>query len=146
MTFRLTEDQYLDHQARLRRCTEALSTSTVKAEQSLKPKPPTVTDKQKMLRKLLQQIRLGQLPDPVLEYRFHDTRKWRFDACWPEQLVAAEYEGGIWTGGSHTRGKRYQGDCEKYNAAQLMGFRVYRFTYDLVKSGYAFGVLEEALT
>jgi hypothetical protein len=57
-------------------------------------------------------------------------RRWRFDFAWPEQLVAVELEGGIWTGGAHTRGKHYQSDCEKYNAAALRGWRVLRYTTD----------------
>ena len=28
------------------------------------------------------------------EYRFHPTRKWRFDYAWPENKIALEVEGG----------------------------------------------------
>lgn len=62
------------------------------------------------------------------EYRFHPKRKWRFDAAWPEKMIAVEFEGGIWTGGRHTRGKGYENDCEKYNNALLLGWRVFRLT------------------
>ncbi len=47
-------------------------------------------------------------------------------------MVAVEIEGGIWTGGRHTRGKGYQGDMEKYNAAQLYGWKVLRYTPDQI--------------
>jgi len=33
------------------------------------------------------------LPAPVFEYRFHPSRKWRFDIAWPERRVAVEVEG-----------------------------------------------------
>ncbi len=63
-----------------------------------------------------------------LEYQFHPKRKWRFDSAWPEKMVAVEFEGGIWTNGRHTRGKGYENDCEKYNNALLLGWRVFRLT------------------
>ena len=62
------------------------------------------------------------------EYRFHPKRRWRFDFANPEYKVAIEFEGGIWTGGRHTRGTGYKNDCDKYNAAQLLGWRVLRYT------------------
>jgi very-short-patch-repair endonuclease len=64
----------------------------------------------------------------VPEYRFHPTRKWRFDFAWPENKRAMEVEGGVWTGGRHTRGSGFLKDCEKYNAAASLGWRVFRFT------------------
>ena len=67
-------------------------------------------------------------PVPEAEYRFHPFRKWRFDFAWPEQKVAVEIEGGIWTRGRHTRGAGYLGDLEKYNEAQLLGWIVLRCT------------------
>ena len=42
------------------------------------------------------------------------------------------YEGGIFSGGAHTRGKHFQSDCEKYNTAGLMGWRVFRLHCDMV--------------
>lgn len=33
-------------------------------------------------------------PPFVREHRFHPTRKWRLDFCWPEQMLAVELEGG----------------------------------------------------
>lgn len=98
-----------------------------------------------MERNLMFQIQCARLPNPEIEYRFHETRKWRADFAWPANMLIAEYEGGIWTGGSHTRGKRYESDCEKYNAATLAGWRVLRFTHDQVKSGYALATIRQAL-
>jgi very-short-patch-repair endonuclease len=65
---------------------------------------------------------------PVEEYRFHDKRRWRFDYAFVPEGVAVEIEGGVYSGGGHTRGKHYQSDCEKYNTATLMGWRVLRYT------------------
>lgn len=70
------------------------------------------------------------LPVPVKEYQFAKElgRKWRFDYCWPDQKVALEVEGGVWTGGRHTRGKGFLGDMEKYNTATQLGWRILRTT------------------
>lgn len=68
--------------------------------------------------------------DLVPEYKFHPKRKWRFDYALPDQKLAIECEGGIWTNGRHTRGKGYKGDMEKYNAAIENGWKLLRFTPD----------------
>lgn len=82
---------------------------------------------------------------PVREYRFHPKRKWRFDAAFPELKLAIELEGGVWTRGRHTRGSGFTADCEKYNHAAVMGWRVLRFTGAMVKSGQALAMTEAAL-
>lgn len=64
----------------------------------------------------------------VPEHKWHPTRRWRFDFAHPGAKVAIEIEGGQWTGGRHTRGGGYQGDCEKYNEAQIHGWVVFRLT------------------
>ena len=64
------------------------------------------------------------LPAPKLELVFHPTRLWRFDFCWPEQMVALEVQGGIWTHGRHTRGAALKLEHEKLNAAAGLGWRV----------------------
>lgn len=66
------------------------------------------------------------------EYYFDKTRKWRFDFAWPDIKVAVEIEGGVWSGGRHTRGKGFESDCNKYNAATIQGWRVLRFTGGMV--------------
>ena len=62
------------------------------------------------------------------EHRFHPTRRWRFDFAWPDHKLAVEVEGGAWTGGRHTRGSGFVADCDKYNAATVLGWRVLRYT------------------
>ena len=62
------------------------------------------------------------------ELRFHDTRKWRFDIGIPDHKVAFEYEG-IFRGKSrHTTPIGASKDCDKYNEATWLGWKVYRFT------------------
>ncbi|EOA6544913.1 TPA: DUF559 domain-containing protein [Vibrio vulnificus] len=94
---------------------------------------------------LLSYIRAVKLDVPEAEFRFHKTRRWRFDFAYPEQRVAIEVEGGTWANGRHTRAKGYAADCEKYNMAVLEGWRVLRFTGDMIKSGNAIAMIEEAL-
>ena len=71
------------------------------------------------------------LPLPEAEYRFYPKRKWRFDFAWPKEKVAVEQEGGTWTNHSrHTRGSGFLKDCEKYNKAALLGWKVLRYAPD----------------
>lgn len=74
--------------------------------------------------------RAAGINEPIPEYRFHLARKWRFDYAWPLRMVAVEIEGGIWSGGRHTRGKGFLGDMQKYNQATLLGWRVLRYAPD----------------
>ncbi len=66
------------------------------------------------------------LSAPVAELQFEPLRRWRFDYSWPEAKIALEVEGGIWSGGRHTRGKGFIGDMAKYNHAARLGWRVLR--------------------
>ncbi|MFH1635532.1 MAG: hypothetical protein ABIG63_16195 [Chloroflexota bacterium] len=76
---------------------------------------------------LAEQIRRAGLREPEREYRFHPTRRWRFDLAWPdENMLAVECEGGIWVNGRHSRGAGFINDCEKYAEATLLGWRIYR--------------------
>ena len=84
------------------------------------------------------------LPQPVQEHRFHPVRKWRFDYAWPEHRLALEVEGGTWSGGRHTRGAGYERDCEKYNAAALLGWKVLRVTTAMMNDGRALALLDNA--
>lgn len=72
--------------------------------------------------------------DPTSEYRFDDTRKWRFDFAFIQHMVAVEIEGGNFSGGRHVRGKGYQDDCYKYNKALELGWRVLRYTPNMLKN------------
>ena len=81
----------------------------------------------------------------VKEYRFHPTRKWRFDDAIPSRRIAIEVEGGVWTQGRHTRPKGFLGDMEKYNTATLMGWRVFRTTPNKLRSISMRKLLKNAL-
>lgn len=72
---------------------------------------------------------------PEAEHKFHPTRKWKFDFAFVHHKIAVEIEGGVWTGGRHTRGSGFVKDMEKYNAATELGWRILRYTpSDLGKS------------
>ena len=91
------------------------------------------------------QIQASGNPHPVEEYRFHPTRRWRFDFAWPDRKLAVEIEGGTYSGGRHTRGGGFEKDCENYAEAMLLGWKVLRFTTKMVNSGYALNVTEAML-
>ena len=97
--------------------------------------------------KLAQHIHAWGLPTPEREYRFDTVRRWRFDFAWPAFMVAAEVEGlvGGCAGGRHQRSTGYEADAEKYNAAQLAGWRVLRFTAGQIRRAEAIRSIEIAL-
>lgn len=76
------------------------------------------------------------LPLPQAEVQFNKKRKWRIDFAWPDHKLALEVEGGVFSGGRHTRGKGFMKDMEKYNELTRMGWRLIRTTpTDLYKTG-----------
>lgn len=82
-------------------------------------------------------IKEAKLIEPIREYAFAKPRRWRFDFAWPDQKLAVEIEGGVWTNGRHTRGSGFIADSEKYNTAALLGWKVLRFHGGAVKDGSA---------
>jgi very-short-patch-repair endonuclease len=91
------------------------------------------------------QIKLGGLPEPIKEHRFHDQRRWRFDFAWPHKMFAVEVEGGAYVQGRHTRGSGFEADLEKYHEAMRMGWTVYRCSAKLIKSGQSLILIERIL-
>jgi len=79
------------------------------------------------------------IPDPVQEYRFHPTRRWRLDYAWPEHKLAVEIEGGAFARipGRHTRGAGFRSDLEKYNELALAGWSLLRFLPEQINNGQA---------
>ena len=73
---------------------------------------------------------------PVRNLLFHVVRKWTFDCAWPMYMVAAEVDGGNhmvrWSEkqGRHVVVGRHaqDEDMRKLNEAALLGWRVLRFT------------------
>lgn len=88
------------------------------------PEVPVRTSELEHLFSMLLQAHGSDLPEPVREYRFSTARRWRFDFAWPEQRVAVECQGGVWTNGRHSRGAGQEADYEKHNAAVAQGWRV----------------------
>ena len=62
------------------------------------------------------------------EHIFFPGRRWRIDFAIIDLKIGIEIEGGVWSGGAHTRGKGFIEDMEKYNAAVTLGWVILRFT------------------
>ena len=62
------------------------------------------------------------------EFRFSKQRSFKFDYAIPLIMVAIEYEGVVSVKSRHTTIKGYSMDCEKYNLAQIEGWKVLRYT------------------
>lgn len=85
------------------------------------------------------------LPPAKPEYRFHKTRKWRFDYAWPDRLVALEIQGGIWTQGRHSRGSGLIKEYEKMNHAAAGGWAIFYCTPQTVTSPELIELLKRSL-
>lgn len=80
-------------------------------------------------------------------------RRWRADfgigpkdrSIWAMHRILVEIDGGSFTFGRHVRGKGFEADCEKLNTANLLGYRVLRFTPAMVEDGRAIQVIRQAL-
>lgn len=74
------------------------------------------------------------LGGPALEteFRFHPPRRWRADFAHEAARVLIEIEGGVWSGGRHTRGAGFENDAAKYNQAALDGWAVFRLTPGMI--------------
>ena len=102
-------------------------------------KPPSRSDE------LAAQVKMGGLPAGEREYRFHATRRWRFDLAWPELRIAVEVDGGAWVNGRHYRASGWLRDQEKLNEAAILGWRVIHVTPGQVEDWEAFGLVERAM-
>ena len=94
---------------------------------------------------LVLHIRALGLPEPERQVHFSPSRRWLADFVWPASNLLVEVEGGTWSGGRHVRGTGFETDCEKLNAAVLLGYRVLRFTAAMVHDGRAVTQIAEAL-
>ena len=100
-------------------------TAAQKAIAKAKREAKKVRERQKRHR-FYRKLNERGLPCPTPEYIFHETRQWRMDYAWIDAKVALEVEGGVWSGGRHTRPQGFLGDMEKYNEAAAMGYRLIR--------------------
>jgi very-short-patch-repair endonuclease len=80
------------------------------------------------------------------EFKFHAKRRWRADFRITGTQILVEVEGGVYSGGRHTRGTGYEADAEKYNAAAHDGWTVLRFTTGMVKNGNAIEVIKKTVS
>lgn len=62
------------------------------------------------------------------ELQFDQLRKFRFDWAIPSLMIAIEYEGVFSKKSRHTTVSGFTTDCEKYNLAQVLGWKVLRYT------------------
>ncbi len=88
-----------------------------------------MTQAQLLLKKHLAELGI----ETVAEWRFHDGRKWRADLACPRLALLFEVDG-------HYQGKHGAGwgnDNEKSNTAQMLGYRILRFTNREVLKGEA---------
>lgn len=90
-------------------------------------------------------LKANNIPLPIIEYQFHPERKWRFDYYWQQNRFALEVEGGVWTGGRHTRGTGFLKDMEKYNTATIMGFRIIRTVPDDLTSDTTIRMIKQLI-
>lgn len=74
-------------------------------------------------------------PLPDDEFRFHPVRRWRWDAAWPERMLAVEFHGGAFTQGRHTRGSGFTADQEKFATAAILGWRIIPVTSEQFEAG-----------
>jgi very-short-patch-repair endonuclease len=93
---------------------------------------------------LMLQILAAGLPEPEREVRFARPRRFRFDFLFLGQ-IAVEVEGGVFSGGRHTRGTGFEADCVKYNLAAEMGFTVLRFTGEMIETGAAIDTIRRVI-
>ena len=81
-------------------------------------------------------------PDLVAEYRFAPPRRYRADYAHLGSRTLVEVEGGTWVRGRHSRPQGYASDCQKYNLATRLGWRVFRLTTDMVTPEHIEPIIE----
>ncbi len=74
-------------------------------------------------------------------------RRFKFDYVLPQHKIAIEIQGGTWSKRpmGHNTGSGIKRDCEKSNLVQKYGYRLLKFTSDMVTSGEAIRFLIEFL-
>lgn len=113
---------------------------------SWQPKSKKKTKSGVQTKMFVQMLESFNMPKPIPEFMFAKdiNRKWRIDYYFEHngKKVALEVEGGVWTGGRHTRGSGFSKDMEKYNELAKHGIFLIRVvpsdllsiaTMDLIK-------------
>lgn len=100
------------------------------------------------------QLRAADLMEFIdVEYRFDDERKWRLDFAIIHQHIAIEVDGGNRMAAINPRtgkpvavGRHTQSDdYRKLNRAAELGWRVLRFTPEMIESGEALETISRVL-
>ena len=114
------------------------SIATIAPKCSVKPKPkekdalkPVKIAKKKPEPKGLKYIKdeLALAGFKVLtEFQFAKPRKFRADIKISHSNILIEYEGLVSSKSRHTTLTGYTNDCDKYNLATSLGYKVYRYT------------------
>lgn len=94
---------------------------------------------------LCRQMDLVGIQGFTREYRAIPNRRFRVDIAFPEQRIAIECMGGVFSGGRHTRGMGFTADCEKASLLAGLGFRYIPVTSEQIRSGKALQWIEKAL-
>ncbi len=110
------------------------------------PKTPARKDldaelRQQFARQFEAQWHLLNGPELEKEYRFCPGREWRADYRIGSWLI--ELEGGVYSGGRHTRAKGFVEDCFKYNTAAMLGYRVIRIATGMATAHYLEQIIKE---
>jgi very-short-patch-repair endonuclease len=105
----------------------------------------TVVSMSTLERKFVELITASELPDPVAQFRppWWEGRSGIADYAFPDDRIIVEIDGRRW----HSRNETYDDDRRRDNAAQLAGWRVFRFTWDDIvrRPDYVIATLSAAL-
>ena len=90
-------------------------------------------------------LKHGHPDEWVREFKFHPTRRWRFDFALPYMRLAVEVDGLVYGDdkGGHQTAKGYENDRTKDLEAQCLGWQILRVTPKMIKTGLAFWYIEE---
>ena len=107
-----------------------------------KAKPAKGAKKDRLFASLVAYCKSRNYPIPEPEFRFHPVRRWRWDAAWPDRMLAVEIHGAVWVQGRHTTGKGFSEDQVKFATAAVMGWRLAPVTTSQFESGAIFELLD----
>lgn len=93
-------------------------------------KPKKQTEAQLLLAIHLRELGVREL---VTEFQIDPSRRWRADIALPFHRVLIEVDGGMRSGG-HKRGAALEDDYMKQNTAQLLDWKIFRFSNAQVSS------------
>jgi very-short-patch-repair endonuclease len=85
-------------------------------------------------------LELPEHDQPEREFRFDSVRGWRLDFAWPRRKLAVEIESSV-----HRIKGRFATDLDKYNALQLDGWMLLRYTAKMVHSAQAIDTVKKIL-